>query len=54
MILYSCNLVFVCVIGLCTVHIGVVREPIPVGQLASYVDRLHMNENCEFGEEYKV
>ena len=36
------------------IHAGVAHEPIPVGQLASYVEQLHMNENCGFGEEYKV
>ena len=35
-------------------YVGAVREPIPVGQFASYVERLHQNENCGFGEEYKV
>ncbi|CAI8026225.1 Receptor-type tyrosine-protein phosphatase delta [Geodia barretti] len=30
------------------------REPIEVGQLASHVEQLHLNENCMFGEEYKV
>ena len=30
------------------------HKPIGVGQLAVHVEQLHLNENCMFGEEYKV
>ena len=36
-------------------HVGaIVRDPVPVPLLASHVERMSMNENCGFVEEYKV
>lgn len=31
-----------------------VRQPVPLTALSSHVDRMHLNENCGFGEEYRV
>ena len=28
--------------------------PCPVASLANHVERMHLNENCGFSEEYKV
>lgn len=33
---------------------SVVRNPIPLSVLPSHCDRMHTNENCGFGEEYRV
>ena len=34
--------------------VDAVHEPIPVGKFAAHVEQMHLNENCGFGEEYKV
>ena len=31
-----------------------VHQPIPLPALAPHVERMHLNENCGFGEEYRV
>ena len=33
---------------------SVIRQPIPLHALAPHVERMHLNENCGFGEEYRV
>ena len=50
-VLFSVSIVKWCVLFVCTVA---VHEPIPVGQFAAYVEQLHVNENCLFGEQYRV
>lgn len=30
------------------------RQSIPLTALAPHVERMHLNENCGFGEEYRV
>ena len=30
------------------------RQPIPLAALGPHVERMHLNENCGFGEEYRV
>lgn len=31
-----------------------IRQPIPLAALGPHVERMHLNENCGFGEEYRV
>ena len=30
------------------------RQPIPVSALSAHIEQMHTNENCGFGEEYRV
>ena len=42
-------LIFVIIIAGVVTH-----QPVPVASLAAHVERMHLNENCGFSEEYKV
>lgn len=31
-----------------------IRQPVPLAAMGGHLERMHLNENCGFGEEYRV